>query len=294
MRKAVLAFVAGALLTLTPSPAFAWGAEGHRLIMRRAIELLPPELKPFFEHFREELVVRVNDPDVWRNVPWDDDANHFVDFGVPELGQPPFTALPRERGAALAKFGANRLKSFGLLPWRVEEFAGNLRRAFEGMGRRNPYSAGDIVLFSATTAHYLQDATQPLHATENYDGFKTGNAGVHGRFESELLERYASQLTLTPRLTPITSPRDFAFDTLIDSYGLVDQLMAADKTAIGSKDVYDDAYFEAFFAATKPMIERRLSEAISATAGLIVGAWEQAGKPTMYTSVPRQPQKVRR
>jgi hypothetical protein len=51
--------------------------------MRRAIELLPPELKPFFENYREELVLRSNDPDLWRSVPWDDDSNHFVDFGIP-------------------------------------------------------------------------------------------------------------------------------------------------------------------------------------------------------------------
>ena len=41
--------------------------------MRRAIELLPPELKPFFEQYRDELVLRVTDPDLWRNVGWEDD-----------------------------------------------------------------------------------------------------------------------------------------------------------------------------------------------------------------------------
>ena len=73
--------------------------------MRQAIELLPPELKPFFDQFKDEVVLRVTDPDLWRNVGWEDDPNHFLDFGVTEYGAYPFEALPREYGAALEKFG---------------------------------------------------------------------------------------------------------------------------------------------------------------------------------------------
>ena len=97
----------GALLVLTlaalllPSPAFAWGFAAHRYIMRRAIDLLPAAVKPFFVEHRDEVVIRVVDPDLWRNVGWEDDPNHFVNFGAPELGPYPFTAYPREYGAAL-------------------------------------------------------------------------------------------------------------------------------------------------------------------------------------------------
>ncbi|MFN7913770.1 MAG: hypothetical protein U0Q55_00425 [Vicinamibacterales bacterium] len=295
MRKTVLVVAVGALLTLAPSPAFAWGAQAHQLIMRRAIELLPPELKPFFEHYREEVVLRSNDPDLWRNIPWDDDPNHFVDFGIPQYGKPPFTELPRDYTAAVAKFGVTNVKKWGTLPWRLEEMAGNLRRGFEGIGKKEPYAISNVVVFAAAAAHYLQDATQPFHATENYDGFRTGNPGIHSRFERDLIEKFDTRLTLTPKAAQgITNPRDFAFDTLIRSYALVDRVNDADKAAIGTKDVYDDAYFEAFFTPMKPLLEQQLSEAISATAGLIVGAWEQAGRPAMYTAQPRVPQRVRR
>lgn len=294
MRKTGL-LVLAAVLTLFPTSAFAWGAEGHRLIMRRAIELLPPELKPFFEHFKEELVLRSNDPDLWRNIPWDDDGNHFVDFGIPQYGKPPFAELPRDYSAAVAKFGMTDVKKWGTLPWRVEELAGTLRREFEGIGRKAPYAVSNVVLFAAAASHYVQDATQPFHATDNYDGFKTGNPGIHSRFERDLIEKYATRLTLAPQAPrAITKPRDFAFDTLITSYGLVDRVNDADKAAIGAKEVYDDQYFDTFFASMKPLLEQQLSEAISATAGLIIGAWEQAGKPTMYTEQPRLPQRVRR
>jgi len=295
MRKSLLSIATTVSLALIPAQAFAWGAAGHQLLMRRAIELLPPELKPFFENYREELVLRSNDPDLWRNVPWDDDSNHFIDFGIPEYGKPPFSELPRERGAAQAKFGAANLNRWGMLPWRIEEMAGSLRRGFEGMGKSGAYSISDVILFSSATAHYVQDATQPFHATDNYDGLETGNNGIHSRFERDLIEKFATRLRLTtapPK--PITNARDFAFETTITSYRLVDRILAADKAALGGKDAYDDEYFEKLFTSLQPLLEQQLSAGISATAGVILGAWEQAGRPKLYTAQPRPPQRVRK
>src|SRR5215831_18140467 len=134
---------------LVPAPARAWGLTGHRLIMARAIELLPTELKPFFDRFRDEIVVRVVDPDLWRNVGWDEDPNHFVDFGAREYGTFPFEALPRDLDAAVEKFGMATLKRNGMLPWRANELFGNLRRTFESFTRGAVYGASDAVLFSA-------------------------------------------------------------------------------------------------------------------------------------------------
>src|SRR5216117_2259303 len=117
MRRASIVAAALLVASLAPSSASAWGFAAHRYIMSRAIDLLPPELKPFFERYRDEIVARAVDPDLWRNVGWEDDPNHFVDFGVPEYGAYPFQALPREYGAALEKFGESTLRRYGLLPW---------------------------------------------------------------------------------------------------------------------------------------------------------------------------------
>lgn len=294
MRKTLVTLAVVAAMLAAPGSAFAWGTIGHRLIMRRAIELLPPPLKPFFEQFRDEIVVRVVDPDQWRNIGWPEDPNHFLDFGVPEYGPYPFTALPRERGAALEKFGEAVLKKNGLLPWREEEMFGNLRRGFAGFARQSPYAINDVVLFSAVAAHYIQDAHQPLHATDNYDGAATGNNGIHARFERDLIERFEARLHLQPAPPqPMTAPRDAAFAVLLDSFQLVDPLLQADSAAIAGREAYDDQYDEAFFTRVQPILERRLSESISATAAMIIGAWEAAGKPVLTTTEPRPVQKVR-
>jgi hypothetical protein len=294
MRNSLVAACAFVLVALAPESAFAWGFAGHRLIMRRAIELLPPELKPFFDQFKEEIVMRVVDPDLWRNVGWEDDPHHFLDFGVDGYGSYPFTALPREQGAALEKFGEATLKRNGLLPWREAEEFGNLRRAFEEFKRGAPYTTSNVVLFSAVASHYIQDAFQPFHASNNYDGALTGNNGIHARFERDLIERFESRLKLTPTPPkPMASARDASFEALLSSFLLVDPILKADTDAIAGKDTYDDEYFEKFFTKVQPILEQRLSESITATASMIVGAWDQAGRPTVRLSDPRPPQKVR-
>ena len=190
-----------------PSPALAWGAGAHRFIMRRAIEALPPPLKPLFAANADELAMRVVDPDLWRNAGWDEEPNHFMNFGAPELGPYPFVALPREYGAAIEKFGMTTLKRLGLLPWREQEEFGNLRRAFEGFARGQRYAANDAVLFSAVAAHYIEDAYQPLHATINYDGQMTAQRGVHARFETTLFNRFERRLVITAPSGPRSGTR---------------------------------------------------------------------------------------
>jgi hypothetical protein len=274
---------AGCLLAfLIPSPAGAWGFAGHRLIMTRAIDLLPAELKTFFARHRDEIVARSIDPDLWRTAGWEDDPHHFLNFGARELGDYPFPELPREFGAAIEKFGMTTLRRNGMLPWRAAEEFGNLRRAFEGLKQNARYGPSDVVLFAPAAGHYIQDAHQPLHATHNYDGQLTGNRGVHARFERDLIERFGARLMLNPAAPkPTPSARDAAFDALLASYRLVDAVLKADTEASAATDTYDDAYFERFFAKARPVLEQRLSDSITATAGIVIGAWEQAGKPSL-------------
>ncbi len=296
MRKKSAVAVVLLAAALVPSPALAWGAVAHRYIMRRAIDLLPPEIKPFFEHHRDELVLRANDPDLWRVVGFEDEPpNHQIDFGVDDYGPYPFVALPREYDAAVEKFGVAVVRRHGLLPWRTMEEFGNLRRLFQGFARNQLYVEGNTVLFASTLGHYIQDAFQPLHVHNNYDGQLSGQTGLHSRFEAELFERFESRMTINPGpVKPVGSARDFIFDTALASFQLVPKILAADRDAIGTRDTYDDAYFEAFFTNIRPVLEQQLAGAITGTASAIVGAWTEAGRPALKTSIPRAVQKVKK
>jgi len=295
MKRGALASAIVFVLACVPAPASAWGFAGHRYIMGRAIELLPPPLRAFFDHYRDEIVIRAIDPDLWRNVGWEDDPHHFVNFGVREFGEYPFSALPREYDAALEKFGRATLTRHGMLPWRVQEMSGNLRRAFDGFKRGSLYGPSDLILYSAALGHYIQDAHQPFHASYNYDGQVTGNNGIHARFERDLIEKFLPRLNVRPAPPKsIAKARDAAFDTLLASYKLVDQILKADTEAIAGKETYDQEYFEKFFIKVKPVLEQRLAEAITATAGLIIGAWDAAGRPALSLEGARPVERVKK
>ena len=285
------------LIVLVPVPAQAWGYEAHRFIMDRAIALLPADLRPMFERDRAAVVERAIDPDTWQNAGFDgvESPHHFLDIDWEGYGKYPFTGLPRDYAAAVEKYGKERIDQNGTLPWRTEEMYGNLRRAFESYARRGAFGRFDILHYAAWLGHYVSDAHVPFHAVINYDGQLTGQHGIHTRFESFLFERYRDRFTVLPAaIGSILNPRDFVFDRVIEGTQLVPPILESDLTAIGSRDVYDDAYYSAFFAANRQAMERRLSESISAVAAMIAGAWEAAGKPALPLDPPAAPQRRRR
>lgn len=281
---------------LAPAPADAWGFEPHRFIMERAIALLPAEIRPFFEKHRAIVIERAIDPDTWRTAGFaEEPKNHFVDIDWEGFGPYPFAGLPRDYAAAVAKFGRDRIEQMGTLPWRAEEFHGNLRRAFESYGRRGAFGQFDILFFSASLAHYMSDAHVPFHGVMNYDGQLSNQHGIHARFESALFERFRGQLTIAPVvMAPIRNPRDFIFDRLLEDTQLVPAILEADLAAIGSRDTYDAAYYAAFFPAVRPVLERRLNGSIAAVAASIAGAWEAAGRPAVPVDAPETVQRRRR
>jgi hypothetical protein len=295
MRR-VIAVLGVLVLTAVPTPAHAWGFEAHKFIMERALALLPAEIRPLFEQYRSTLIERAIDPDTWQSAGFDDQESphHFLDLDWNGFGPFPYSGLPRDYAAAIAKFGKKRIDETGTVPWRVEEMHGELQRAFEAYQRRGPFGRNDVLFFSAWLTHYVSDAHVPFHAVVNYDGQLSGQHGIHARFEAYLFERYRDQWTIAPKpIASVRNPRDFIFDVVLQGTQLVPAILKSDLDAIGNRDEYDDAYYAAFFTANRAVLERRLNEAIAASAAMITGAWEAAGKPALPVDA-RQPAQRRR
>ena len=108
-----------AIVLSLPASGLAWGFEAHKFIADRMIELLPAELKPLFVARRAFIVERAIDPDLWRNVGWEEEPpNHFLDLDHAAFGPYPFNNLPRAYDEAVQKFGREFVHEQGLLPWR--------------------------------------------------------------------------------------------------------------------------------------------------------------------------------
>jgi hypothetical protein len=274
-----------------PAPAAAWGTEVHKFITARAIALLPAEIRPFFEKYSPMIAEHSIDPDLWRTAGFlEEPPRHFVDMD--SYGPYPFKELPHEYDAAVKRYGADFVTRNGTLPWRTEEMYKQLVDAFT---QKAPYSRENLKFFVAVISHYTADAHVPFHAAVNYDGQLTGQWGIHSRFESDLFARYQSRLQLAPKV-PATVPsvRELIFDSLVVSFSHVQTVLDADKAAVAGKDVYDDAYYDAFFGKVRPILEQRLSDSIGDIVGVITAAWVDAGRPAVPVEAPSIPKKVRK
>jgi hypothetical protein len=285
--------IAGIAVTclFAPSPVEAWGFEAHKYILERAIPLLPPEIRPFFERFQTTIVEHAIDPDLWRTAGWEQEPpRHFLDLDA--YGAYPFSTVPRIYDEAVRRYGRNFVEKNGLLPWRAEEIYRKLTEAFRLAA---PYSRDNIKFFASVIGHYVGDAQVPLHSAINYDGQLTGQWGVHARFETDLFLRYRPRLRVTPApAVKISNARDFIFESLVASYAQVPRVLEADKAAVQGRDVYDDVYFERFFAKMQPVLERRLADSITGAASMITAAWIEAGRLPLSPDERREPRKVRR
>jgi hypothetical protein len=281
----------GALLLVAPAPAHAWGFEAHKVIAEHFIVLLPPELKPLFERRKAYIIERSIDPDLWRTVGWEaEPPHHFVDLDF--YGKYPFKELPHEYDRAVQKFGRDVVHEQGTLPWRTQEFYGRLQREFEALTRKPQPSYGleNIVLFAAVLAHYVSDGYVPLHAVVNYDGQQTNQHGIHNRWETELFERNRARVKIAPaQPKPVTDAREFMFQTLLSSNQLAEGVLLADKKAAQGREFYDDGYFAVLGREQLSVLERRLNDSITAVAAVVIGAWEQAGRPAVPAERPGRP-----
>jgi hypothetical protein len=294
MRKVASAILLAVVLWSFPTPLGAWGFNGHRFITDRAIDLLPQELRPFFQKYRTTVVEHAIDPDTYRTMGFTEETpRHFMDMDA--YGPFPFTAIPHDYKEAVARRGVDFVLKNGTLPWRAQEIYDKLRDAFRQLPT-SAYARDDVKLFSAVLAHYTEDSFQPFHAAVNYDGQLTNQQGIHARFETELVDRYADKLQLKPpAATEIPNAREFVFATLTDSFQAVDAILAADRAAAQGRTAYDDQYFAQLFEKTRPILERRLTGAMSGVASLIMSAWVDAGKPPLPAEAPsRPPRPIRR
>src|ERR1700747_2801366 len=104
------------LSTCAPT-ANAWGNNANKLIVNRAIDTLPADLRWFFDTNRAELLNHVNDPFVTVAKTPAERKNQFL--FLEKYGRFPFELIPRNYKAAVTKFGRSKLESNGFLPWQI-------------------------------------------------------------------------------------------------------------------------------------------------------------------------------
>jgi len=261
---------------LAPSPAFAWGANGHRLITSKAVEALPPELRTFFEANRTALMQHSTDPLDWLAKNPAERRNHFIQLD--RYGRFPFDALPRDYKAALRKFTKPKLEGGGVLPWEIGVYSEKLTNAFK------THNWDEVRLTAAILAHYVAEAHDPFNTTENSDGRLSGQPGVNLRFGTSLVDRYSLFFFVRPNdANPISDPTDHAFEIALSAHSWIENILLADRNARRGLPDYTDEYYDRFYNQAGAVLIREISDAATDVASYWLAAWISAGRPSLPT-----------
>jgi hypothetical protein len=273
-RRAIVLLFALSVGVLSPGQALAWGGNGQKLVVNKAIDTLPPDARAFFETNRSFIILHVTDPlDAEAKTPAEK-HNHYL--YLDKYGRFPFELLPRTYKAAVTKYGKSKVESTGLLPWQIGVYSAKLTEAMK-LGRWD-----DVKLDAAILASYVAEAHDPFNTTENFDGHLTLQTGINERFGSGLIDRFSSFFPMRPNdASFINDPTDHAFEACLSAHSWLETILLADRNArLGGKS-YDDEYFDRFYNQAAPTLIRQLSDAATDVGSYWLTAWTNAGRPQL-------------
>ncbi len=297
---AVLAFVAG-----NGTPALAWGSKGHRIIGEIAARHLPARVPGFLR--TPEAAVQIGEmarePDRSRDAgqphDGDSDPGHFVDAfdDGTVLGGPLLATLPSLRqdyDTALRAVGATAYKA-GWLPYSVMDGWQQLVKDFvlwraDAAGVKYSKNKADKAwllrdrrLREALTlrdlgvwAHYVGDASQPLHVSVHYNGWGefsnpekfSGAPNFHARLETQFVEANVAESDVAVRLRPYRAC-GCAIAAHVAAY------LAATQSQVLIAYHFDQAgSFDTATPEAKAFVGERLAEGAAQLRDLVADAWD--------------------
>ncbi|MDP8267147.1 MAG: S1/P1 nuclease [Candidatus Tenebribacter davisii] len=263
------------LITLS-SQLSAWGSLGHEVITRLAINELPEEMKYIKENI-QYLCDHSVDPDKRKSEDPEERNKHYIDvdyykeFNVGEM--------VIDKTELTIIYGEKIVDRMGILPWNTIDVLDNLTAAMKEKNKT------DILFYAADLAHYVGDAHQPQHNILNYDGKKTGQRGIHGRYEIDILDSNIAELKAnisSIELVYINEPLKFIFDYCTQANSFAGLIELADFHALEFSDgEYNDKYYKIFWFRTKYMTFHQFTNAAEDLASFYYTAWINAGKPNI-------------
>lgn len=265
--------------------SFLWGFSGHKLLTEKAVHALPPsKLRQFAMANKSYLVEHCMDPDERRGSDPSEGPQHYIDLELYGIASPDSPLLktgfdePKAVASAMGDDGKpDAGKPKGRLPWRIEEVYARLVLEMRTGGWEQAR------LSMAELAHYLEDATVPLHVTENYDGQLTNQVGAHARFEEELVDfQLASLSSSLASETPVVAldaagRKAAVWATLRSGFVDLPAVLRADKEVILQHP--EEAWPAESWKRNGGIVQRRLSKAVWLVASFWQSAWEDAGRP---------------
>jgi hypothetical protein len=257
----------------------AWDSATHRLITRLAINALPPSPLKIALTRNERLVEQHSiEPDsvLKHRDGHTEEIRHYIDLEI--YSRDPDAALASldpDLATMRERVGEMKLRSSGTLPWTIEDIA----RRFSADLREG--DCAEMLREAGYLAHYVGDASQPLHSTVHFDGYRH-DRGIHARVEGAVDDR-ASYLEATARdqvkVQPITAVWPIEIEEIQIANSRLRELIQADRRARRAARKGPE-YTESLFATAGPMFTQQVASAASTLASIWQYEWTTAGSPS--------------
>jgi hypothetical protein len=268
-----LVVVAGALglagtFAFRLAPVAAFGTSAEQLVLLRAIETLPKQLKTFYKDHRLEMPTLSPEATTPERGP-------ERRFAIDRLMPFPFADLPRSEAEMKTRFG-DASASVGRLPWLIHESYARLVEAFKSRDKAKILEESDVL------ASVVAEIHNPLALSDNADGHKTGQHGLWLRFSHRLAEAMEGKLDLDlGAAIYLDDPREYVFSMLGATYVWLDNVLYLEELAKRGKGGYTDAYYTDLTRRAGPVLRERLSRAAEDVGSYWYTAWTAAGRPEL-------------
>ncbi|MCM0060213.1 MAG: zinc dependent phospholipase C family protein [Algoriphagus sp.] len=276
------------LFFLLPMPF--WGFFGHALINRQAVYSLPPEMLHLYKKELAYLSEKSVNPDRRRYAVKGEAEKHYIDLD--HYGDSVRYQLPKYWAAALKQFPEDSLRAHGIGPWSTYLTFLSLTQAFAAQDKEA------ILRLSADLGHYLGDLNVPLHTTKNYNGQLTGQAGIHGFWESRVPELLAKNYTYwVGKAAYVPDPQQALWEAVHRAHAQVDSVLRIEKIlslqfpldqkySYAERNgqtvrVYSREFTIVYALALDGQVERQMKRSIKMIADFWYTAWVNGGQPDL-------------
>jgi hypothetical protein len=265
--------LAAAALALA-SIALSWGDSGHRLIISKAVDTLPDEMRPYFEANKQYLMLRVTEPSQAALTSALERQNQFIHLD--HYGNFPFSTLPRDYKTAVSTFGKHSLTVQGLLPWQIGVYSQKMTDAFRA------HTWDEVRGNAALLAFYVGEAHDPFKTTQNEDGKLSLQPGVSVRFDKSLVDRYSQFFYIHPSPAAyVQDPTDHAFEACMNAHATLESILLADRRSRAGLTDYTDEYYDRFYGQAGNILAQQISDAAADVGSYWLTSWVNAGKPSL-------------
>jgi hypothetical protein len=251
----------------------SWGSTGHYTINNKCPQSFPASMAAF-RVWADSLDIHGSDADNRKSTDPNESPKHFIDIdNYTEFNSTGRIASTYD--SIVSRHGSTYVISNGTLPWATQNMYDTLKTDFKKLKWHK------AMLDASDLGHYVADGHMPLHITANYDGQKTGQGGIHSRYESTMVGTYISSLSNYTGGTVqyVTNINKYIFDYIYTNHHYVDSVLTADTYATTiAGNTTSTLYYSSLWSKTH-FTTTLFHNASHALAELIYTAWIDAGSP---------------